>query len=167
MAPKAKASAAPEVDADVAAAREKLAAKFGAVRTGGAGSFRRKTRKQGSSSVADDKALQAQFKRLGVNNIPGIEEVNMFKDDGTVLHFSAPKVQASVTANTYVVTGHGENKRLEELLPGIINQLGPDNLMNLKRIAEGFAADNDAKGEAGDEDDIPDIGENFEDVSKH
>merc|ERR1712157_230641 len=108
------------------------------------------------------------FKRLGVNSIPGIEEVNMFKEDGTVLHFTTPKVQASVSANTYIVCGHGENKRLEELLPGIINQLGPDNLMNLKRIAEGFAAAGKAAegGAAGDDDDIPDIGESFEDVSK-
>merc|ERR1712118_45904 len=155
MAPKAKASAAPEVDADVAAAREKLAAKFGAVRTGGAGSFRRKTRKQGSSGVVDDKALQAQLKRLGVNNIPGIEDVNMFKDDGTVLHFNSPKVQASITANTYVVCGHGETKQLQELLPGIINQLGADNLMNLKRIAEQIGANAGASKD--DDDDVPDL----------
>merc|ERR1739845_234860 len=99
--------------------------------------------------------------------IPGVEEVNMFKEDGTVIHFATPKVQASVAANTYIITGHGENKKLEELLPGIINQLGPDNLMNLKRIAEGFAAGGGGgKAVEGDEDDIPDIGENFEDVSK-
>merc|ERR1711972_1293606 len=116
---------------------------------------------------ADDKQLRAQLKRLGVNTIPGIEEVNMFKEDGTVLHFNAPKVQASVAANTYVITGHGENKRLEELLPGIINQLGPDNLANLKRIAEGFAAAQaaGAGGADGEDEDIPDIGENFEEVS--
>ena len=29
---------------------------------------------------------------LSVNNIPGIEEVNMIKDDGTVIHFNNPKV---------------------------------------------------------------------------
>ena len=28
-----------------------------------------------------------------VNNIPGIEEVNMIKDDGTVIHFNNPKVR--------------------------------------------------------------------------
>merc|ERR1712118_83194 len=166
MAPKAKASAAPEVDADVAAAREKLAAKFGAVRTGGAGSFRRKTRKQGSSSVADDKALQAQFKRLGVNNIPGIEEVNMFKDNGTVVHFSNPKVQASIAANTYAISGHSETKQLQELLPGIINQLGTDNLMNLKKIAESYGSAAADAPKADDDDDVPDLVENFEDVSK-
>merc|ERR1711924_219865 len=159
---------AASADADVAAARAKLAARFEAVRTGGAGTLRRKKLKKHASHAADDKQLQAQLKRLGVNNIPGIEEVNMFKEDGTVIHFATPKVQASVSANTYTIIGHGENKRLEELLPGIINQLGPDNLMNLKRIAEGYAAAGNADGgkAAGEDDDIPDIGENFEDVSK-
>merc|ERR1711862_502166 len=148
-----------DVPADVQAARDKLKAKFEAVRTGGAGTVRRKKLKKHASHGADDKQLQAQLKRLGVNNIPGIEEVNMFKEDGTVIHFATPKVQASVAANTYTVIGHGENKRLEELLPGIISQLGPDNLMNLKQIAEAHAASMEDKAPGG-EDDIPDIGEN-------
>ena len=37
--------------------------------------------------------------------IPAIEEVNLFTADGRVVHFSSPKVQASIAANTYVVTG--------------------------------------------------------------
>ncbi|CAE8632297.1 unnamed protein product [Polarella glacialis] len=158
-------AAAPEVSAEVAAARAKLSAKFDQVRTGGKGTVRRTKIAKHQSHGADDKQLQAQLKRLGCNAIPGIEEVNFFKEDGTVLHFAAPKVQASVSSNTFVISGHGEPKRLEELLPGIINQLGPDNLMNLKRIAEGYAAaaSSTAKEEVGD---IPDIGENFEDVSK-
>merc|ERR1712066_922866 len=127
---------------------------------------RRKKLKKHASHAADEKQLQAQLKRLGVNNIPGVEEVNMFKEDGTVIHFATPKVQASVSANTYTVTGHGETKRLEELLPGIINQLGPDNLMNLKRIAEAYQETEGNTTKAGEDDDIPDIGENFEDVSK-
>mmetsp|Transcript_35514 Transcript_35514/g.102292 ORF Transcript_35514/g.102292 Transcript_35514/m.102292 type:complete len:91 (-) Transcript_35514:49-321(-) len=89
----------------------------------------------------------------------------MFKEDGTVIHFNAPKVQASVASNTFVVSGHADTRRLEELLPGILNQLGPDNLMNLKRIAEGFSANAEKAAESKD-DDIPEIGENFEDVSK-
>merc|ERR1740138_1330524 len=154
---------------EVLAARAKLKSRFAdQVRTGGKGTARRVKVSKHQTSAADDKQLQAQFKRLGVNNIPGIEEVNMFKEDGMVIHFSAPKVQASVAANTYVVTGHAENKKLEELLPGIINQLGPDNLVNLKRIAEGYAAAGAAAKGAGsvEDEDIPDIGENFEDVSK-
>merc|ERR1719201_2803246 len=155
----------PEVamDAEVAAAREKLKQRFENVRTGGKGTARRKKRAKHQTTAADDKQMQAQMKRLGVNSIPGIEEVNMFKDDGTILHFSAPRVQAAIASNTYVVTGHGESKQLQELLPGIINQLGADNLMNLKRIAEQMGA---AGGKGGDDDDdVPDLAENFEEVS--
>mmetsp|Transcript_69032 Transcript_69032/g.135525 ORF Transcript_69032/g.135525 Transcript_69032/m.135525 type:complete len:159 (+) Transcript_69032:109-585(+) len=155
------------VPADVQAARDKLKARFENVRTGGKGTARRTKVVKHQNHGADDKQLQAQLKRLGVNAIPGIEEVNMFKEDGSVIHFSAPKVQASVAANTYVISGHGESKRLEELLPGIINQLGPDNLANLKRLAESFvAAGGDKKEGDKADDDIPDIGENFEEVSK-
>ena len=46
-----------------------------------------------------------------MNSIQGIEEVNMIKDDGHVLHFVNPKVQASLTANTFAVTGNYEEKR--------------------------------------------------------
>lgn len=33
------------------------------------------------------------------------------KDDGEVIHFNNPKVQASLTSNTFAVTGHAEVKR--------------------------------------------------------
>eukprot|EP00933_Yihiella_yeosuensis_P065405 TRINITY_DN69192_c0_g1_i1.p1 TRINITY_DN69192_c0_g1~~TRINITY_DN69192_c0_g1_i1.p1 ORF type:complete len:156 (+),score=54.25 TRINITY_DN69192_c0_g1_i1:63-530(+) len=153
-----------EQSAEVLAARKKLAERFKNVQTGGKGSVRRTKVVKHQSAGADDKQLQAQLKRLGANQIPGIEEVNMFKDDGTVIHFANPKVQASVTSNTFIVSGQHDTKSLEELLPGIITQLGPDNLENLKRLAESFAAQNAA--EKKDDEDIPDIGENFEDVSK-
>jgi len=68
-------------------------------------------------------------------------------------------VQAAVAANTFVVSGHAESKQLQELLPGIINQLGPDNLMNLKRIAESYSAAGGASKAVSDdkEDDVPDL----------
>ena len=47
--------------------------------------------KKKPTSGTDDKKLQATLKKLNVQPIAGIEEVNMFKDDGKVLHFSAPK----------------------------------------------------------------------------
>jgi hypothetical protein len=37
-------------------------------------------------SGADDKKLQAALKKLNVQPIQGIEEVNMFKEDGNVIH---------------------------------------------------------------------------------
>jgi nascent polypeptide-associated complex subunit beta len=79
--------------------------------------------------------MKTKFFVFQVNNIPGIEEVNMIKDDGSVIHFNNPKVQASLAANTFAVTGHGENKQITELLPGILNQLGTESLTHLKKLA--------------------------------
>ncbi|PIG89701.1 nascent polypeptide-associated complex (NAC) subunit [Aspergillus arachidicola] len=101
--------------------------------------------------------------------IQAIEEVNMFKEDGNVIHFGAPKVHASVPSNTFALYGNGEEKELTELVPGILNQLGPDSLASLRKLAESYQ--NMQKNQAGaegkkddDEDDIPDLveGENFE-----
>ena len=94
------------------------------------------------TTSTDDKRLQNTLKRLGVNTIPGIEEVNIFKDDD-VVHFTNPKVQASIAANTYVVSGPSQTKKLQDMLPGIINQLGQDNLDYLKKIAQAYQAGGD------------------------
>ena len=113
-----------------------------------------------------DKRLQNTLKRLGVNTIPGIEEVNIFKDE-TVIHFTNPKVQASIAANTYVVSGPSQTKKLQDLLPGIISQLGTDNLANLKKIAQEYgnsaaAASGADAADDDDDDDVPELVENFE-----
>ena len=70
---------------------EKLAKMASQVRTGGKGSVRRKKKAIHKTTTTDDKRLQNTLKRLGVNNIPAIEEVNLFKDNGTVIHFNNPK----------------------------------------------------------------------------
>jgi len=136
---------------------EKLQRMAGDVRIGGKGTVRRKKKAVHKTAGTDDKRLQNTLKRLGVNTIPGIEEVNIFQDD-TVIHFTNPKVQASIGANTYVVSGPSQTKNLQDLLPGIIPQLGPDSLQNLKRIAQGFQKG----GEGAGDDDVPDLVENFE-----
>jgi len=157
-----------------AAARAKMIEKrFGGQqmsRTGGKGSVRRKRKAVHKTATSDDKKLGTTLKKLGVTNIPAIEEVNLFKDNGEVIHFSNPKVQASIAANTYVISGDSQTKQLQELLPGIINQLGPDNLANLKQIAEAYASNSGAQGGSGtvnddEDDDVPDLVENFEEVS--
>src|SRR5690242_21331351 len=93
-------------------------------------------------SAGDDKKLQQSLKKLNVQPIQAIEEVNMFKSDGNVIHFAAPKgaydrvdrgdgiiadkppsvVHAAVPANTFAIYGNGEDKELTELVPGILNQ---------------------------------------------
>jgi nascent polypeptide-associated complex subunit beta len=57
----------------------------------GKGTVRRKVKKVHKSSGTDEKKLQATLKKLNVQPIQAIEEVNMFKSDGYVIHFSAPK----------------------------------------------------------------------------
>ena len=80
---------------DVAAAREKMIARrFGGAqqsRTGGKGSFRRKKKTVHKTATSDEKKLGSTLKKLGVTNIPAIEEVNLFTSDGKVIHFSNPK----------------------------------------------------------------------------
>jgi uncharacterized secreted protein with C-terminal beta-propeller domain len=59
---------------------------------GGKGTPRRKQVKKSSASAAgDDRKLQAALHKMNVQPVTGVEEVNMFKEDGNVLHFNAPK----------------------------------------------------------------------------
>ncbi|PWA26598.1 hypothetical protein CCH79_00001122, partial [Gambusia affinis] len=55
--------------------QEKLAKLQAQVRIGGKGSARRKKKVVHRTATADDKKLQFSLKKLGVNNISGIEEV--------------------------------------------------------------------------------------------
>ncbi|KAJ0669819.1 putative nascent polypeptide-associated complex NAC domain, NAC A/B domain superfamily [Helianthus annuus] len=140
----------------------------GAVRTGGKGSVRRKKKAVHKTTTTDDKRLQSTLKRIGVNAIPGIEEVNIFKDE-TVIQFSNPKVQASIGANAWVVSGSPQTKKLQDILPGILNQLGADNLDNLRKLAEQFQKQTPGEGPTAttaqeDDDEVPELvaGETFE-----
>ena len=97
----------------------------------------------------------------------------MFRNDNSVLHFPNPKVQSAVQSNTFVVSGTGVNKDISELLPGIISQLGPENMENLRALAEQFqkaqgggAVDQQVEEDDDDDDDIPDLVENFEETAK-
>jgi nascent polypeptide-associated complex subunit beta len=163
---------------------------------GGKGTVRRKVvRKAKPSGAQDDKKLQGALKKLNVQPIPGVEEVNMFQEDGNVLHFTAPKGNldcfsiyihdqqlipsctmpvhaAPAPANTFAIYGAGHVKELTELVPGILNQLGPDSLASLRKLAESYQAIQQGQQrppEAGgmvedddDDDDVPDLVENFD-----
>ncbi|ODN87123.1 nascent polypeptide-associated complex subunit beta [Cryptococcus wingfieldii CBS 7118] len=154
--------------------KEKLA-KLQAQRLGGKGTPRRKVvKKSVTATQGDDRKLQAALKKLGVQPIAGVEEVNMFKEDGNVLHFAAPRTQvhAALPSNTLAIYGPGQTKELTELVPGILNQLGPDSLANLRKLAESYqsmtarqaaGAGGEGAGEGGD-DEIPDLVDNFDEA---
>lgn len=160
----------------MAAARAKMIAKrFGgnSASTGGKGTVRRKKKVANrSSSAQSDAKLSTTLKKLGATNIPGIEEVNFFKEDGKVIHFKNPKVQAAIGANTYVISGPSDTKPLQELLPSIVSQLGMENLAQLQQMTGGgagaAAAPSIPEGNEEDDDDVPDLveGNNFEEVSE-
>ncbi|GJJ15134.1 Nascent polypeptide-associated complex subunitbeta [Clathrus columnatus] len=154
-----------------AAKLAKLQAQAASNRIGGKGTVRRKiVRKAKPSTAQDDKKLQSALKKLNVQPIPGVEEVNMFREDGNVLHFTAPKVHAALSANTIAIYGAGHVKELTELVPGILNQLGPDSLASLRKLAESYQAIQQGQQRAAaggaapedDDDDVPDLVENFD-----
>jgi nascent polypeptide-associated complex subunit beta len=76
------------------------------------------------------------------------------------------------------IYGNGQDKDLTELVPGILNQLGPDSLASLRKLAESYqnltarqnaekkAAGGDAEGDVEEADDVPDLVENFDDVEE-
>ncbi|KAJ4455069.1 putative transcription factor BTF3 4 [Paratrimastix pyriformis] len=100
---------------------EKLASQ---VRTGGKGTMRRKTKRVHTGPVGDEKKIQATLKQCGASQIPSIDSVELFKDDGTVISFKQPKANANFNANMMAVSGHAETKSLTDFLMSLTQQHG-------------------------------------------
>ncbi len=88
----------------------------------------------------------------------------------------SPTVHSAPGSNTLAIYGSGSNKDLTELVPGILNQLGPDSLASLRKLAEYYsslsarqqaaAAGEEGDKEADEDDEIPQLVENFDDVEE-
>lgn len=150
-----------------------IAKRFGGnaagARTGGEGTVRRKT-KGAHKSGGDDKKISAVLKKMNMNPIQGVEEVNIFQNTGEVIQIVNPKIQAQVQSNTFVVSGHAETKQLTDLLPGILNQIGPESMERLRKYAEsigmtGAGGAGGAEEEEEDDDEVPELVENFEEAA--
>lgn len=89
----------------------------------------------------------------------------MIKEDGKVLNFNNPTVQASLAANTFAISGNGEEKHFTDLLPNILNHLGSDGFNQLKKHASSMAAQGFGASAADDEE-IPELVGDFEAASK-
>lgn len=128
------------------------------------GTQRRKKKHVTVQNVNEDKKLKSAIKKFGVQPLQDIEEVNMFKDDNTVVHFKRPLIQFSVRENLLVVTGNPETKELKDMLPDILKQVGPQQFSFLKDIIGKIIPEGKAGEE--DEDDVPELVGNFDDASK-
>ncbi|OMJ94265.1 hypothetical protein SteCoe_2605 [Stentor coeruleus] len=148
-------------DPEVIEARKKLAAKFGDnLRIGGKGSMRKKNKVPHKANQVDDKKVKSAIKKLGVQPLPGIDEVNFFQDDNTVLHFENPQIEGNIRDNFFVINGKSEVKSLRDLMPGIIPQLGDKKIEFLKEF---LTAGKPAQAD----DEVPDLvgTQNFEDIA--
>merc|ERR1711941_174990 len=146
--------------------KEKLAALQAKTPVGRVGGARRKKKvTQSKANVSDDKRIQQTLKKFACSTLPGIDEVNMFKEDGTVIHFKNPKVTASPTSNTFTVAGHNEIKKITEI-PGVLNQLGLEGLQGLQQWAKSQGVADPESGKKADGlTDIPETG-NFDEAEE-
>lgn len=87
------------------------------------GTPRRKKKVVHQTAATDDKKLQSTLKKLACNPIQGIEEVNLFKNDGNVIHFNNPRTQASLQSNVFAITGHSEVKSVRKSISREIRSL--------------------------------------------
>jgi len=153
-----------------AEALKRLQAKFANndARIGGKGTPRRKRKTIQKAVATDDKKVQQALAKLGSQPIPGIEEAAIFLNDGRVIQFKAPKVQAVLASNLFAISGLTETKSAAELIdPDMLKRLGPEGLATLQKMlqqsAQGAGGDLQAAAAALDEEeDIPELVENFE-----
>eukprot|EP00919_Chromeraceae_sp_WS-2016_P056115 GHVR01133236.1.p1 GENE.GHVR01133236.1~~GHVR01133236.1.p1 ORF type:complete len:158 (+),score=39.12 GHVR01133236.1:155-628(+) len=154
------------IEASMLEARKKLAQRAGDnTRTGGKGTARRKKRVVHKTQATDEKKLQSTLKRLNVNTISNCEEVNMFKDNGVLMQFMNPKVQANINANVYVITGISENKSYNGMQGDGHMYASGNNIQasDINQVVNSF----NNKNNNNDDDDVPDLVDNFEEVSKN
>lgn len=100
-----------------------------------------------------------------------ITSLYWYKTSGTDSQY-VNTVHAAISANTFAIYGTGHVKELTELVPGILNQLGPDSLASLRKLAESYQAIQQGQQrptgagataeEDDDDDDVPDLVENFD-----
>jgi nascent polypeptide-associated complex subunit beta len=149
---------------EILEARKKLAEKFGNTQIGGKGTQRRKHEaKKRGNKVETDKKIEGIAKKAQAKKLNEISEINIFKDDNTVIHFKKPTLEYSFKEKVSFVSGLHETKNIKELLPAIIKQLGPKQFEFMKEYAETLKS-KDNKNEKIDE--APELVEDFESVSK-
>ena len=116
------------------------------------------------SAAVQDKKIVALAKKAGAKNIGETAEVNVFKDDNSVLHFKKPKIEYSLKEKVTFLTGSGETKQIKDLLPNVLKQLGPKQFNFIKDYVEQLKGTNPSEPKKDEQ--APELVEDFEEVSK-
>ena len=143
--------------------RKKFAESFGKVtQIGGKGAERRKHPvKHRGNKVEVDKKIEAVAKKSQARKLNEVVEVNIFKDDNTVIQFKKPTVEYSFKEKVTFISGTHETKNLKEVFTNLVKQLGPKQLSFVKEA-------NEIKGKTEKEkiDEAPELVEDFDEVAK-
>ena len=152
-----------EQNKEILDARKKFAEKFGGdTQIGGKGTQRRKHPvKHRANKVEVDKKIEAVAKKSQARKLNEITEVNIFKDDNTVVQFKKPTVEYSFKEKVTFVSGVHETKNLKEVFTTLLKQLGPKQLSFVKESTEALKAKEKAKN-----DEAPELVEDFDAVAK-
>ena len=152
-----------EVSAEIKEARKNFAAKFGDnTQIGGKGTQRRKHQaKHRSNKVEVDKKIEAVAKKSQARKLNEITEVNIFKDDNTVIQFKKPTIEYSFKEKVCFVSGIHETKNLKEVFTSLLKQLGPKQLAFVREASEDIKNKEKEKIE-----EAPELVEDFESVAK-
>jgi len=150
---------------DIKKARKEFAEKFGGeTQIGGKGTQRRKKPvKHRQNKVEVDKKIEAVAKKAQSRKLNEITEVNIFKDDNTVIQFKKPTIEYSFKEKVSFVSGVHETKNLKEVFTSVIKQLGPKQLAFVKDASEEIK-NKDKEKEKTDE--APELVEDFDAVAK-
>ena len=155
-------SDAEKLEKEIKEARAEFAKKFGETQIGGKGTQRRKHPvKHRGNKVEVDKKIEAVAKKSQARKLNEVVEVNIFKDDNTVIQFKKPTVEYSFKEKVTFISGAHETKNLKDVFTSLVKQLGPKQLAFVKEATE-----TKTKNEKEKIDEAPELVEDFEETAK-
>ena len=147
---------------EIRESRKKFAQMYGQTQIGGKGTEKRKKPvKHRGNKVEVDKKIEAVAKKSQARKLNEVVEVNIFKDDNTVIQFKKPTVEYSFKEKVTFISGVHETKNLKEVFTSLVKQLGPKQLSFVKEATEAKA-----KSEKEKIDEAPELVEDFEEAAE-
>jgi hypothetical protein len=147
---------------EIRESRKRFAEMYGQTQIGGKGTEKRKHPvKHRGNKVEVDKKIEAVAKKSQARKLNEVVEVNIFKDDNTVIQFKKPTVEYSFKEKVTFISGAHETKNLKDVFTSLVKQLGPKQLAFVKEATE-----TKTKNEKEKIDEAPELVEDFEETAK-